>query len=65
MRLIRLPIFFIVLSLSIVAQSQMHSHHHHMASKGGFVMNENFENLPNGCEKISNEEKITVRANKS
>ena len=65
MRLIRLPVFLIVLSFSIAAQSQMHSHHHHMASKGGFVMNENFENLPNGCEKISNEKKITVRANKS
>ena len=44
-----------------------HDHHHHHGmsdNNGGFVINENVDRLPNGCDAIRSEKSITVYASK-
>ena len=43
-------------------QHSMSNHHSMSGDHGGMVMNDNHDNLPLGCERISGEESITVSA---
>ena len=52
----------IIFKQSLGMQSQMHDHHSMSHDANGMVMNANHDILPQGCEKISNEQHITVRA---
>ena len=59
-----------VLFFSTVGSAQEHEAHHHHAHHGmqldtaGMVMNENTDQLPRGCPRLSGEHEITVRAGK-
>ena len=59
-----------VLLSSEVGSTQEHESHHHHAHHGmqldtaGMVMNENADQLPRGCPRLSGEHEITVRAGK-
>ena len=69
-RMSYLKIFVLTIFLlsSFSARAQMnHDHHHHHGmsdNNGGFVMNENVDILPNGCDAIRSEKSITVYASK-
>lgn len=39
-----------------------HSHHHHAMTEGGVVMNENTDELPRGCDAVSEDVAITIEA---
>ena len=48
------------------SRAQEHAHHHHgmQLDTAGMVMNENTDQLPRGCPRISGEREMTVRAGK-
>lgn len=39
-----------------------HSHHHHAMTEGGVVMNENTDELPRGCDAVTEDVAITIEA---
>lgn len=58
-----------VLFFSTVGSAQEHDAHHHahhgmQLDTAGMVMNENTDQLPRGCPRLSGEHEITVRAGK-
>ena len=47
---------------SLASIPEDHSHHDMAIARGGVVMNENRNTLPRGCEEISRDHQLTVRA---